>query len=339
MKMHLQMALLAGFIALTPAAKAATTLVFNNFVPQSSVYYKKGIEAFKETVEKGTNGRVRIEITPATLAPPDGQLEMVQSGIADLAIFSPTFLRNKISLPNVATLPGSGKKSEPGSVALWRTHEKYLAKAGEWEGVKLLGLMRFDAKVLFTSSRQVKSLRDLHGLKVQAVPGAGPEVLSILGATPVPYAQVQAHELLSSGVIDGTFTEYDAVVGFNMADKVKHIVEFPEGLASSVLSLIMSEDSFNALSPEDQKVILGAGGEAWARSLGGALDEGSRILRERMVEEGKTLLEAGPEFSDPVRPALNELKAKWIETAAGRGVDGEAAIEYYLDQYRQVDAE
>src|SRR5690606_22935253 len=131
MKRYVQIATIMALALAAPVANATTTLVFNNFVPQSSVYFKKGVESFKEAVEKGTEGRVRIEITPSTLAPPNGQFEMVQNGIADLAIFSPAFLGNKITLPNVATLPGSGQKSEAGSVALWRTYEKHLEKAGE----------------------------------------------------------------------------------------------------------------------------------------------------------------------------------------------------------------
>lgn len=339
MKKHIFLvaALCLGMAA--TATHAATTLIFNNFVPPGSVYYKQGIETFKQAVEAGTQGRVRIEISAATLAPPSGQFEMVQNGVADLAIFSPAFLGNKITLPSVATLPGSGRLSEAGSVALWRTHQKYFEPASEWEGVKLLGLMRFDAKVLFTGSRQIKSFRDLHGLKIQAVPGSGPDVLSILGITPVPYPQVQAYELLSSGVIDGTLTEYDAVVGFNVADKVNHIVEFPEGIVASVLSLIINEERFNALTPEDRKVVLAAAGEAWARTLGGALDAGSAWHRARMLTQGKTLLETSPAFLEPVREALGKVETNWIASASKRGVDGAAARAYYLEQYRAVEGE
>jgi TRAP-type C4-dicarboxylate transport system substrate-binding protein len=335
----LAFATLALGLAAAPVAHAETTLIFNNFVPTGSVYFTQGILPFKEAVETGTQGRVKIDITDATLAPPNGQFEMVQTGIADIAIFSPAFLGNKIMLPNVAGLPGSGVGSRAGSVALWRTHQEFFAPAQEWDGVTLLGLMRFDSKVLFTASRQVGQLSDLQGLKVQAVPGSGPAVLEVLGATPVPHPQVQAHELLSSGVIDGTLTEYDAVVGFNAADKVNHIFEFPEGIVASVLSLIINEDRFAALSPEDQKVVMEAGGEFWARTLGGALDAGTARHRERMLAEGKTWAEADAAFLEPVRAGLQALEATWLEEATRRGIDAGAARAHYLEQYRAVAAE
>ncbi|MCT8973531.1 TRAP transporter substrate-binding protein DctP [Microbaculum marinisediminis] len=311
-------------------------MIFNNFVPTGSVYYTHGILPFKEAVEAGTEGRVKIEITTATLAPPGGQFEMVQSGIADLAIFSPSFLGNKILLPNVASLPFSGVSAEAGSVALWRTYDKYFRDANEFAGVKLLGLMRFRSKVLFTSDREVTSLPDIAGLKVQVVPGAGAEVLKVLGATPIPHPQVQAHELLNSGVIDGTLTEFLAVVGFKADGEVEHILEFPDGIVASVLSLLINEDRFAELSPEDQQVVLDAAGETFARTLGSELDALTPALRDKMVEQGKTLNEAGSEFLAPVRDGLVELETNWIAEADGRGVDGRAARDYYLEQYQAV---
>lgn len=321
------------------AAHGQTTLIFNNFVPTKSVYYTHGIVPFKEAVEERTQGRVQVEITTATLAPPGAQLEMVQSGVADLAIWSPSFLGNKIMLPNVASLPGSGEESMPGSVALWRTQEKYFFGANEFEGVKLLGLMRFRSKVLFTRNAQVKTLDDMSGLKIQAVPGAGPNALASLGATPIPRPQVQAHELLSSGVIDGTMTEYLAVFGFNAADEVNHALEFPEGLVASVLSLIMNEDKFDALSPQDRQVVLDAAGEAWSRILGGELDSRTPPLRDQMRADGKTVAIADPGFFEPVRDKLQALESDWLSAAAERGVDAEAARAYYLQQYEAVASE
>jgi len=339
MKRYLAFSGLVLGMAVATVAHAQTKLVFNNFVPTKSVYYTHGILPFKEAVEAGTEGRVEVEITTATLAPPGAQLEMVQSDVADLAIWSPSFLGNKIMLPNVATLPGSGEASMPGSVALWRTQEAFFSDANEFEGVKLLGLMRFRAKVLFTRNTDVKTLEDMSGLKIQAVPGASPNALASLGATPIARPQVQAHELLSSGIIDGTLTEYLAVFGFNADDEVNHALEFPEGLAASVLSLLMNEDKFNALSPEDQQVILDAAGETWSRTLGGELDSQTPLLRDRMRADGKTVAVADPDFLDPVRDTLQALENDWLIAAADRGVDAEAARAYYLEQYKAVASE
>lgn len=339
MNRYLAMAGLLVGMATGQAAVAQTTLVFNNFVPTGSVYYTHGILPFKEAVEEGTEGRVLVDITDATLAPPGAQLEMVQSGVADLAIWSPSFLGNKIMLTNVASLPGSGEESMPGSVALWRTQEKFFTEANEFEGVKLLGLMRFRSKVLFTRDTEVQSLEDLAGLKIQSVPGAGPNALAALGATPIPQPQVQAHELLNSGVIDGTLTEYLAIYGFNTADEVNYALEFPEGLVASALSLIMNEDKFAGLSPEDQQVVLDATGETWSRILGGELDSQTPPLRETMKSEGKTVASAGADFFEPVRSKLDALEQAWLTAAGKRGIDAEAARAYYLQQYEAVAAE
>jgi len=60
--------------------------------------------------------------------------------MADVAMLANPFERNRLVLPQIAALPWIAPMAEQASVALWRTHHKFFARADEHKGVELVAL-------------------------------------------------------------------------------------------------------------------------------------------------------------------------------------------------------
>ena len=321
------------------AGAAAETLLFNNFVPQGSIYYTHGIETFKKAVEEATDGDLTIDITPSTLAPADAQPEMLQTGVADIAIFATSWHAEQFVLSDISALPFSGESSEAASVATWRTHEAYFADAPPIPGVKMLSYFRLTPKTLFTVGKEIKSPADIDGLKVQTITANGAAIVEALNGIAVERPQVHSYEMLNSGVVDATYTEFPSLFGFKSSELVNHVYEMPQTGVASIVAIGMNEDRFNSLSPEHQEAILAASGETWARTIGGEWDRRMPVLRDKLVEAGATLNRASDDMLDPIKPTLDGFTARWMEAASGLGIDAQAARAYYLEQFAEADAE
>jgi TRAP-type C4-dicarboxylate transport system substrate-binding protein len=327
-------------ISLLGAGNALSdTLLFNNFTPTGSIYYTHGVNYFKETVEDLTKGELGVEITPSTLAPADGQVEMLQYGVADVAIAATSWHPEEFLLFDVGALPFSGESSLAGSVATWRTYERYFKDAYDIPGTKLLGLFVHTPKTLFTIDREVRDLTDIAGLKVQTVTRAEAEILAALGATAVERAQVHSYEMLNSRVVDATSTEYPALFGFRSAELINHIFEMPQTGIASIVVIFMNEDRFNALSKEHQQAVLDATGERWVRHISAEWDRRLPVLRDQLTSRGATFHRAEDSMFEPIRDVLDRFEQNWLDAAAARGVDAKAARAFFLEEYAKLAAE
>ena len=155
------LAVAASVLAATTPATAETKLLFNRFVPAKHPFNTGMFEPWAKDVEKATKGRVKVDFATASLAPPPKQWNMVSKGISDVAMLANIFERNRLELPPMAQLPFLGEKAEARGVGLWRTQQKFFAKANEYKGMKLLGLWVSSGANFFHGSKQIQSLDDL----------------------------------------------------------------------------------------------------------------------------------------------------------------------------------
>lgn len=313
--------------AITAPASAETTLRFNNFLPPTSFLFNDLLKPWAEEVSEATGGEVKIEFTTTTLGAPPTQLDMVSDGIADMAFSIAAWTGDRLKLTQLAELPFVGDSSEAISVSLWNTYEAHFAQANEFRGVKLLGFVTSVPSHLYTADGPITTVGDLSGLKLRVsgpVPG---QIAEHLGAVPVGAPGSKAYEMMSSGVIDGTFFSHDGITDMNMEPLIKHVTLFPKGLFNTVFYIIVNEDAWNGLSPEVQDQIMSVSGEAMAHEMGAKYDAYAAQALDRIEAAGSTVTEASPELMQAVRDIAGPLEAAWIEVANGAGTDAQTALD------------
>ena len=94
----------------------------------------------------------------------------------------------------------------------------------------------------------------------------------------------------------------------------------------------MNEGIFNGLSDSEKKVIEAASGEKLCRRISSALDVYEEDVKKQWTEKGIKIYTASPEFVKDLKAKWTFIEDAWIEGAAKKGVDGKAALDFYVKE-------
>ncbi|NNE80427.1 MAG: TRAP transporter substrate-binding protein DctP, partial [Silicimonas sp.] len=136
--------------------------------------------------------------------------------------------------------------------------------------------------VLLACKEPVTALSDLDGLKVRANPPHA-DVFKANGAVVVSMPFPEVYQALDTGIIDCAQTYWSAIFAFKHQEVAKNItaLNWSQNMA---FGLVMNKDSFERLSPEQQKVLREIGYDT--TMLAAKLAIGStKAIRERILSD------------------------------------------------------
>jgi TRAP-type C4-dicarboxylate transport system substrate-binding protein len=331
-------ALAAAVACLATPAVAQTKLTMSSWVPPTHHMTRTVLAGWGEQVEKATNGRVKLQMLPKHPSAAPGTFDAVKDGLVDVSFVTASYTPARHVLPLLPELPGAGATAEINSVAYSRIHWKYLHAAGEYKGVKLLGVFTHGPGQMFNTKRPITKIEDLAGMKIRTGGGIAEEMARALGTSAFVKPAPESYELLSSGVADGTFFPVEAIVSFKLGPVVKYVTLFPGGFYSSAFGFFMNEDKWNKLSKADQDAISSVSFEVLARSAGKSWDEADKAGLEEMKKQGIKIDEATPELVKGAREKTKPLEDKWIKAATAKGVDGAKVLAEFREELKRVAA-
>ena len=309
---------------LTTPATAQEVLNISSWAPPTHHINAVVWPTWGKWVEEATEGRVTTKIE-YKLASPLKQFELVRDGVADAAWIFHGYNTRYVATQAVE-MPNLGTSAEAASVAYWRVHEKYLAKANEHRGVTLIGLTSHGPAVIQTKT-PLKSLDDLNGQKIRVPGGVGSLVGKALGVTAVKLPAPKVYEALSSGVADGIFMPIETQKSFRLKEVVPHVTIMPGGLYYGSFAFILNSDFLVGLSEADQKAIMGVSGEKLAKLAGQQWDAADAAGLTAAKEAGTTITTASHDIHSQYLTIMAPVEAEWIERANKAGIDGKAALE------------
>jgi TRAP-type C4-dicarboxylate transport system substrate-binding protein len=322
-------ALVAGAFAAQPAL-AQTTLTMSSWVSPAHHLTSVVLQGFGDEVEKASGGRIKFQMLPKHPSAPPGTFDAVRDGLVDLSYVTASYTPARHVLPLVAELPGAGNTAEINSVAYSRLYWKELDKAGEYKGVKLLGVFTHGPGQMFNTKRPIKSLADLQGMKIRTGGGIADAMAKALGASAFVKPAPESYELLSSGIADGVFFPQESIVSFKLDSVIKYATLFPGGFYSSAFGFFMNEDKWNKLSKQDQAVIMKFSGEYLARRAGKSWDNADRLGNEGMKKSGVQIDVPSAALVKDIQARSQPVIDNWIaEVKAKRNMDGAAILEHF----------
>jgi TRAP-type C4-dicarboxylate transport system substrate-binding protein len=320
-------ALLVTCLAIAGEASAQKVLRVSTWLPSSHPIVADMIKPWAAEIERATTGRVRIQVMDAPLGPPPAQFDIVQTGQADIGYGVHGYTPGRFTLTKLAELPFLDNRAEALSVAYWRTHDRFLAKADEHKGVKLLSVFTHGPGHIFTTKWPIAGAADLRGLKIRVGGGVVNDVAKALGAVPLLEPSSKAYEILANGVADGIFFPHESVPFFKLDGVVKHGTIVPNGLYNTSFFLVMNQASFNGLSAEDQAALMSRSGEAFAKRAGATWDKADAAGLARMKSGGMDFQDLSPHALDAIRKTLAPIEMAIIAEVSAKGVDGKAGLE------------
>jgi TRAP-type C4-dicarboxylate transport system substrate-binding protein len=330
----------AGFFFLPPApVRADAALTMNVVMPRASSFFVGVYQPWKEAVERESQGRIKVEIPAATMAPLQRQWEMVTSGIADVALTPNDYIRERVKLPFLAEIPFIAPNSLAASIAIWRTQEKFFAQAGEYMGVKLLGIWVNGGNTLQTVKRPVLKMEDFKGLKLWVATPNMQKAVAAFGATPVTaQAASSMFDYMSSGIVDGAVTGKGSLISFQLARYTKEITLFAGQLGYNTVSFFMNEKKYRSLSAEDRAVIDKVSYENLARFAAQGFVDQDNAADPLIAQNGITVHQASPDFVEQAKAKVAFFKDNWFAAAKERKIDAEAAYDFYVKTAEEIAA-
>ncbi|MEO1796286.1 MAG: hypothetical protein AAFR53_04635 [Pseudomonadota bacterium] len=341
--MRRMMATAATLLSLTfgvsTPAQAETRLLVNCFWPPQHYVCRDILPAWIERVEEATEGRVRGVIPPKSLAAPPEQWDAIEKGIMDVSVQFTGFVQNRVQGPMVAMNLFTGIDDAPAmSEALWETREQFFPD--EHAGIKLLSLWVITpGEVWSQTDDPILSIEDLQSRKIWALPGSPANMLKGMGSGVVAGPAVQANEIISRGVVDGYIAlSANSVDTFQLIPYTTHRTTFETGMYTTVFNLLMNEDKWAEISPEDQAAIMSVSGPEFGRFAAQFWVDKDAASLVKIEEAGIETHQASAEFEAALKEAAAGLTAQWIEKANAKGIDGQAALDFYIARSKELSA-
>lgn len=333
----------AGLLASAPLSTAfaqdkTEVIRFSNWLPPAHYIVTEMLEPWAQKVNEVTEGRVEVEfINP--LGKPQAHLDLVRNGIADMGMSVHSYTASRFPLIEFAEHPFTIEDGGINSVAYWRTYDKFMREANEHRGVKLLGLWTSPATVIFTNKEEITDLSQLKGTKLRSPSPLFDNISSALNVTTVNAPASDSYEMLSRGVIDGLYFQYDQLENFKLDKLINSAIVAPGGLGKSSQFLFMNERKWNAISEEDRAAIEAVSGEYIAKDFGTKWNEAEQQSIKNLTEAGiKTYVIEGEELAD-LKEKLQFLEENWLKAANKKNIDGQEALNYYRAQIEELSAE
>ncbi|MDO6562471.1 TRAP transporter substrate-binding protein [Amphritea sp. 1_MG-2023] len=314
------------------SAMAETTLRVASWLPPTHPQNTVVWPTWSKWVEDATDGRVKVEIEYG-LGHPKTMFELVEDGVVDVSWSYHGYVPGRFKLTQAVEQPLLGASAEAASVAHWRVHQKYFAKANEHDGLEVIGLFTHGPGQIHMA-QPITSLADLEGKKIRLGGGVQGEIGERLGVTSVGAPAPKVYEMMQQGVIDGVFIPMGEQKSLRLKEVAQNVVMLPGGMYMGSFAMFMNPDFLADLDAKDRQAILSVSGEKLSAMAGRAWDAGDLEGVKAAEEAGVNITMVKQDDAlDKEFVALTEgMDEAFYEAVADRGVDAKAA----LTELRQI---
>lgn len=273
-----------------------------------------------DQLEKESASRMKCNILPKGVVAAPGTFDAVRDGLADISYTVDGYTPGRFINTQVAEFPFLGDSAVATSVAYQRIYSKYFAPLGEHRGVKVLGVFTHGPGIIFNSKKPVASAADAASLKFRIGGGNINELSKAMGWNTTLKPAPESFELLSTGVMDGTFFPDESVASFKLS-MIKHATTFPGGLYNTSFVFMMNPAKYNGLSAQDKAVVDKLSGEVAARMFGEGWDKVDAASRDGAQKaQGVARIQADKAFVKAVGDKQDYLETKWAASAQVKGL-------------------
>lgn len=263
---------------------------------------------------------MKCNILPRGVVAAPGTFDAVRDGLADVSYTVDGYTPGRFVFTQVAEFPFLGDSAVSTSVAYQRIYDKHFAPLGEHRGVKALAVFTHGPGIIFNTKRPVTSAAEAGALKFRIGGGNINELSRAMGWNTTLRPAPESYEMLSTGVMDGTFFPDESVASFRL-DMVKHATTFPGGLYNTSFVFMMNQDKYRSLKPEHRAVVDRISGEHAARMFGEAWDRVDAASRDGVQKtNGVQRIRASDAFVNEVKAKQAALEDRWAAATESRGL-------------------
>jgi len=324
--MFMVIGLLGCFLIPTPAMTQASktfSLKYASWVPQhDTMNYAPNL--WMKEVEKRTGGKVKV--TPyyaQSLGKVGNSLDMLKTGICDLALMPTGMLSKDFRVLDVLSLPGLISDRVVGTEVMYALLQRGLLEK-EFAGYKPIVLQAHDPFYLVLTKKRVTTLEELKGMKIRFPSITIKTYFEALGATPVSIPPPELFNAINTGILDGTSASPGYLVLSKLYEIMKYIPSNP--ISSGANIVLMSQKTWNSL-PRDVQVIME---ELNKNAKNQYLEAGQQQDIDSMKQlktAGVEMYSLSPEELKRWQKLAQPVMDQWISDTQAAGFPGKEALE------------
>jgi TRAP-type C4-dicarboxylate transport system substrate-binding protein len=215
---------------------------------------------FAAEVEKRTNGQLKIEIYPSSsLMKTFSQFGAIRKGTLDMSVLPLAYGGGEVPEVNLGLMPALVTSYDQGlrwkSAPIGKEFEKIL----DDNGIKILTWV-WQAGGIASKTTPIIAPDDAKGMKVRG--GSKEMDLMIKGAggavTNVPSNEI--YNAMNTGVLDAALTSSTSLISYRLSENSKAVTTARDKAIWFMLEpLVISKDTWNKLTPEQQKIMVEVG--------------------------------------------------------------------------------
>ena len=232
-----------------PTAPEKFNLRFSTVFPEVTSVYQLVMKPVLDEIKEKSTGRITFTLfTGAELGGVDH--DNVRTGKSDISCFATGYTPGRFPLSDIFTLPAAYETSEAMVAVALAVYDRMLNK--EFTDVRGLGTFRVQDSYLY-STKPVRVLEDMKGLKVRTATALDTEATKALGATPVQMPLTDLYLAVQTGTVDGAITAGSVVLSFKLNEVFKHVLKFNFG--STTWAWVINLETWEKM-PDDLKSII-----------------------------------------------------------------------------------
>ncbi len=311
---------LAVLIALPVAALAQQkVLKYAHFQPARTDQPKHAAAlAFKDYVEKATNGSIKVEILPAGQFGNDADtMTGLRLGTLEMAVAHDGAIATVYKPIGILGIPFLFDNHEHA----WRVYDSpwlngFSDDMIKKTGIRLMSLADNGVRHFTNSKRVIHTPDDMKGLKIRVMPSPVFQTLvSALGASPsaIPWAELPT--ALQQGVVDGQENGVTNIIAASLYQYQKYITL--DGHVWSVHGYTINEKFYQSLTPVERKAVEEATKIATGIHRKMTSDQ-DKSAKETLTKLGMQVTEVTPAELAKFRQLAQPPVKAWAEKEIGK---------------------
>lgn len=324
-----------AMIVVTAASIAGTgftaaqevTLKLHQFLPMQSPVPKNVLNVWADKVENDSGGRIKIERYGSMElggTPPE-LVDQVIDGAVDIIWTLPGYTPGRFPRTEVFELPFMMTNTEAATRAFWELFEKDM-KDAEFKDMHVIAAWVHGPGAIH-SSKPVRTIADMKGLKVRGASRAINMLLEELGAVGVGMPVPAVPEALSKGVIDAATLPWEVVSSLKVPELVHNHTDFTgKALYTATFILAMNKDKYDGLPEELKKVIDDNSGMEVSVFAGTTQASVGPPTREATVAAGNSVIRLDEAESEAWHAIAQPVYERWAADMDAKGFDGKSLI-------------
>ncbi|MDR1952058.1 MAG: C4-dicarboxylate TRAP transporter substrate-binding protein [Elusimicrobiota bacterium] len=285
-------------------SKKETTVIKLGYSQGDGTVLYKGLAEFAKLVKERSKGRLEVQIfTSNQLGSDEDVIEQLTQGGPIALLTDSARMSNYVKDMGILMMGYfADNYDECLAVTQSESFAGWSKELAEKNGIRVLAFNFYDGPRDFYVNEPVNTPADLKGQRIRTIGSpVCTESIRAMGATPISMAWGDSYNAIQSGAIEGVEAQATAAYPAKLFEVTKYIVKTDH--FQLLNGIIISEEFFQTLSPEDQQLLIDACQEAGAANAR-AVEKAGGELEASMVKAGITI----------IRPNLAPFKAA-VESA------------------------